>query len=174
MTIITIGYLLSNRAGRSQRDTRSKGRVLVHSCRNLQPFLIPSCGVLNSLLLLLQLFARTSRFSNYVRVAYLTGGICPPLLLCSFLRGPLPPFFCSSYPFELGRKAEPACSKTLRLCSRALAIKRRPITILLWSLLLLPSLLVSERASERWEFHGFFRSNIDRENRSAQPVFSVI
>lgn len=31
----------------------------------------------------------TSRFTNYARVAYLTDGICRPLLLCSFLREPL-------------------------------------------------------------------------------------
>lgn len=71
----------------AERYSIEGARTRAFSRRNLQPFLIPSCGVLNSLLLPLQLFARTSRFSNYARVAYLTGGICPPLLLCSFLRG---------------------------------------------------------------------------------------
>lgn len=72
----------------AERYSSKGARTRAFPRRKLQPFLIPSCGVLNSPLLLLQLFARTSRFSNYTRVAYLTGGICPSLLLCSFLRGP--------------------------------------------------------------------------------------
>lgn len=72
---------------------------------------------------------------------------------------PSPPLsFCSSYPFGLGRKAGPACSETLRLCSRALAIKRRPITIVIVVVIIV---VISKRASERANgenFTGFFRS----------------
>jgi len=144
----------------------------VHSLRNLQPFLIPSCGVLNSPLLLLQLFARTSRFSNYARVAYLTDGICPPLLLCSFLRGSPPSFFYSSYSFGLGRKARPVRSETLRLCSRALAIKRRPITIVI--VVVVITVVISKRTSVE-NFTGSsaatLAARIDRRHDRARCYF---
>lgn len=113
----------------AEKDIRSKGRVLAHSHRNSRPFLIPSCRVLNSLLLLPPLFAHISRFSNYARVAYLTDEIYQPLLLlCSFLRNPPPPS-CSSCPFQ-AIKRDRCVQKPLCLCSRAMAIKRRPITIM--------------------------------------------
>lgn len=136
MTVITIRYLLPDRARPggeiSARSEKHVGTPRIFSPQRARPFLIPSCRVLNSPLLLL-LLAHTSRFSNYARVAYLTDGICPSLLLCSFLREPSPLPLGSSCPFKLGRrKAGPVRSETLRLCSRAImAIKRRPITIVI-------------------------------------------
>lgn len=56
---------------------------------------------------------------------------------------PLPQSLC---PFRLGRKAGPLCSETLRLCSRALAIKRRPITIVI---VVVITVVISRRASDR-------------------------
>lgn len=92
MTVI-IRYLLPDRARLWRRDICAIGETCrysrIFSPQRAQPFLIPSCRVLNSPLLLL-LLAHTSRFSNYARVAYLTDGICLSLLLCSFLREPSP------------------------------------------------------------------------------------
>lgn len=150
MTVITIRYLLLDRARLWRRDicaigeTRRYSRIF--SPQRARPFLIPSCRVLNSPLLLL-LLARTSRFLNYARVAYLTDGICPSLLLCSFLREPAPFPPGSSCPFRLGRKAGPVRSETLSsLFARALAIKRRPITIVI---VIVITVVISKQASER-------------------------
>jgi len=76
---------------------------------------------------------------------------------------PLPPsFFCSSYPFELGRKAGPIRSEILRLCSRALAIKRQPITIVI---VVVITVVISKwaRASERASAENFTGSSAARE-----------
>lgn len=119
-----------------------------------RPFLIPSYGVLNSPLLpplprhsfahrvfRITLASHISPAGSARRYYYAPFSAEPP-------PSPPPPPSAPRTPFGLGHKAGPnrRAQETLCLCSRALAIKRRPITIVI---VVVITVVISKRASER-------------------------
>lgn len=73
-----------------------------------------------------------------------------------------PPSSAPHTPLGLGRKAEPVCLQTLRLCSHALAIKRRPITIVI---VVVITVVISKQASAgNFTGSSAVTSRIDRHN----------
>lgn len=82
-----------------------------------------------------------------------------------------PSFSWSWCSFGLGRKAGPGARlETLRLCSRALAIKRRPITIVI---VVVIAVVISRRANERASAENFTGSPArqQRVNRTRRVLF---